>query len=82
MIRYLRHEELLSRYKEICYPTDTHPGSTTNGNLDYVKLIIRRKPDILLIHSGTNHLTNNVNTMKKVRDLVKCVRNLDRMKCR
>ena len=46
--------------------------------LDYIKPISRRKPDIFLIQSGTNNLTNNINTMKKVRDLVKCVRDLDR----
>ena len=48
--------------------------------LDYIKPIIRRKPDILLIHSGTKiiNLSNNVNTMKKLRDLVRCVRDRDR----
>ena len=46
--------------------------------MDYIKPIIKRKPDILLIHSDTNDLTNNVNTVKTMRDLVKCVRNQDR----
>ena len=76
MIKYLRLENLLSQDKDI--KIVIHPGSTTNDNLVYVKPIIRRKPDILLIDSGTNDLTNNVNTMKTVRDLVKCVRNLGR----
>ena len=46
--------------------------------LDYVKPIIGRKPDFLLINPDTIDLSNNVNTMKKVRDLNKCIRNLDR----
>ena len=45
--------------------------------LDYIKPIARRKPDTLIIHTGTNDLTNGVNTMKKVRKLVKVVREID-----
>ena len=45
--------------------------------LDYIKPIVRRKPDVLVIHTGTNDLTNGVNTMKEVR-LVKCVKELDK----
>ena len=39
--------------------------------------IARRKPDTLIIHTGTNGLTNGVNTMKKARKLVKVVREID-----
>ena len=45
--------------------------------LYYIKLIAQRKPDSLVIHTGTNDLTNGVNTMKKVRKLVKVVREID-----
>ena len=45
--------------------------------LDYIKSIAWRKPDTLIIHTGTNGLTNGVNTMKKVRELVKVVREID-----
>ena len=45
--------------------------------LDYIKLIARRTPDTLIIHTGTNDLTNGVNTMKKVRKLVKVVHEID-----
>ena len=45
--------------------------------LDYIKSIAQRKPDTLIIHTGTNDLTNGVNTMKKVRKLVKVVREID-----
>ena len=44
---------------------------------DYFKPIAWRKPDTLIIHTGTNDLTNGVNTMKKVRKLVKVVRETD-----
>ena len=45
--------------------------------LDYIKPIVRRKLDILIINAGTNDLTNGVNTMKKVRKLVKVVCEID-----
>ena len=45
--------------------------------LDYMKPIAQRKPDTLIIPTGTNDLTNGVNTMKKVRKLVKVVREID-----
>ena len=46
--------------------------------LDYIKAITRRKSDVLFTHSGTNDLTNKFSTMKKVKDLVNCVRDLSR----
>ena len=33
-----------------------------------------------MIHTRTNDLTNDVNTMKKIRKIVKCVRDLDSYK--
>ena len=45
--------------------------------LDCIKPIARRKPDTLIIHTCTNDLTDGVNTMKKVRKLVKVVREID-----
>ena len=44
---------------------------------DYIKPIIRRKPDIMLTHAGTNDLTNSVNTMRKVRKIVKSVEEMN-----
>ena len=75
LVKYLRREELSS--KKLNVKVITHPGSTTEDMLDYIKPIARRKPDTLIIHAGTNDLTNDVNTMKKVRKLVKVVREID-----
>ena len=76
MIKYLRRDNLSSKNNDV--KVDAHPGSTTLGMLDYIKPIVRRKPDVLVIHTGTNDLTNRVNTMKEVRQLVKCVKELDK----
>ena len=42
----------------------THLRSSTEDMLDYIKPTERRKPDTLIIHTGTNELSNGVNTMK------------------
>ena len=55
----------------------TNAGCTTKDIADYIKLIIRRKSDIILVHTGTNNLTNSVNTMNKVRKVVKAVEEMD-----
>ena len=49
---------------------DAHSGSTTVDMLDYIKPIVRRKPDVLVILTGTNDLKNGVNTMKKLGNLL------------
>ena len=55
----------------------TNPGCTNEDIADYVKPVIRRKPNIILVHTGTNDLTNSVNTMSKVRKIVKAVEEMD-----
>ena len=72
LIKYLRRDNLSSKNNDV----DTHPESTTVDMLDYIKPTVRRKPDVLVIHTGTNDLINGVNTMKEVRQLVKCVKEL------
>ena len=76
MIKYLRRDNLPSHNNDV--KVDENPGSTTLDILDYIKPIVRRKPDVLVIHTRTNDLTNRVNTMKEVRQLVKCVKELDK----
>ena len=73
LVKYLQGEESSSKNVKVI----THLGSTTKDMLDYIKPIAGRKPDTLIIHTGTNDLTIGVNTMKKVRKLVKVVREID-----
>ena len=63
LVKYVRREELSSKKNNV--KVITHLGSTTEDMLDYIKSIARRKLDTLIIHSGTNDLTNGVNTRKK-----------------
>ena len=75
LVKYLRRKDLSSKKNNV--KVITHPGSTTEDMLDYMKPIAQRKPDTLIIPTGTNDLTNGVKTMKKVRKLVKVVREID-----
>ena len=58
----------------------THPGATTDGIIDYIKPTIRQKPDIVIVHSGMNDLTKDVNTMNRVRKVVVAVKEIDTSK--
>ena len=68
MIKYLRRENLSSRNNE--YKIPAHPGSTTKNIFDYIKPVVRKKPDLLVIHNGRNDFTNGVITINDVRELV------------
>ena len=74
MTKFARREELSSKQNNVKVLTD--PGSTTADIVDYIKPIVRRKPDALVIQTG-KYMTNDVNTLKYVRKLVKVIREID-----
>ena len=55
----------------------THPGATTGDIIDYIKPTIRQKPDIVIVHSGKNDLTKDVNIINRVRKVVAAVKEVD-----
>ena len=48
-----------------------HPGATTIDICDYIKPALRQIPDVVIVHCGTNDIPNNINTVKKIKKLVK-----------
>ena len=44
-----------------------HPGATTIDICDYIKPELRQKPDVVIVHCGTNDIPNDINTDKKLR---------------
>ena len=42
-----------------------HPGATIVDMIDYIKPELCHKPDIIILHCGTNDTANDVNTVKK-----------------
>ena len=48
-----------------------HPGTTTVDICEYIKPELPHKPDVIIIHCGTNDIENEINTVKKIKKLVK-----------
>ena len=55
-----------------------HPGATTADICDYIKPELRHKPDVIIIHCGTNDIENEINTLKKIKKLVKEIDEYDK----
>ena len=54
-----------------------HPGATTDDIIDYVRPTARKKPDMIIIHTGTNDIQNKVNTLEKVRKVITTITEID-----
>ena len=48
-----------------------HPGATTVDICDYIQPELRHKPDVIIIHCGSNDTENENNAVKKIKKLVK-----------
>ena len=52
----------------------SHPGATTDDFIDYVRPTVRKKPNLIIIHSGTNDVQSNVNTLQKIRKVISSIK--------
>ena len=55
-----------------------HPGASIEDLIDYIKPAIRKNPDIVVTHTGTNDLKNNYNFVNKAKKLVSAVKEADK----
>ena len=67
------HEKLLSKAHNI--KLKNYPGATSEYILDEVEHLLKSKPDRVLVHLGTNDITNNVKLLNLVKKVVKKVKN-------
>ena len=51
-----------------------HPGATSRDLIDHIKPVARRKPSLIVVHVGTNDITNNVDTEEMLQTLVNDVK--------
>ena len=51
------------------------PGDCSKDLVDHVKLVVRKKPDLILIHFGTNDVTNGINTEEEMQKAVDHAKN-------
>ena len=48
-----------------------HPGATIIDICNYIKPEIHQKPDVVIVHCGTNDIQNSINTVREIKELVK-----------
>ena len=77
MIKYINARET-SRSSSV--KIRSHPGATTEDLIDYVKPTARKKPKMMIIHSGTNDITNKVNTLQKIREVINAIKTTTKLK--
>ena len=74
MIKYVNGREI-SRSSSV--KIRSHPGATTEDLIDYVRPTARKNPKMMVIHSGTNDLTNKVNTLQNIRKVINAIKEND-----
>ena len=74
MIKYVNGREI-SRSSSV--KVRNHLGATTEDVIDYVRPTARKKPKMMVIHSGTNDLTYKVNTSQKIRKVINVIKEDD-----
>ena len=67
------HEKLLSKAHNI--KLKNYPGAANEYILDEADHSVKSKPDRVLVHLGTNDITNNVKLLNLVKKVVKKLRN-------
>ena len=54
-----------------------HLDATTDDIIDYVRPTARKKPDMMIIHTGTIDIQNKVSTLQKVRKVITTIKEID-----
>ena len=54
-----------------------HPGDTSTDMCDYIKPELRHQPNVIILHCGTNNISNEINTLKKLKKLLKEIEGYD-----
>ena len=52
----------------------SHPGANSIDIMDHLKPVLRRKPDGIVLHHGSNDITSNVDTYKTFKDIIEMIR--------
>ena len=51
-----------------------HPGATTEDIVDHANPVLRNKPDVMIVHAGTNDITKHIDTCKYLDKLIQMVK--------
>ena len=66
-------EKELNKNADINIKIRKYPGASSTDILNYIKPSLRKNPDQIVIHPGTNDLTSNHNYLDDVHKIVKMV---------
>ena len=75
MIKHMNVRREVSRDNSV--KIRCHTAATTYDIIDYVRPTPRKKPDMIIIHTGTNDVQNKVNTLQKVRKVITTIKEID-----
>ena len=67
-------EKGLNKNADINIKIRKYSGASSTDILDHIRPSLRKEPDQIIIHAGTNDLTNDHNYLKNVKKIVKMVR--------
>ena len=72
MLNCINEEDLSDdRYKG---KVKNHLGATTKDICDFVKPEVRKKPDIIKVHAGTNGITNNTKSFENYKNITDTIK--------
>ena len=55
-----------------------HPGRTFDDITDHIKPIAQKSPDVLVIHTGTNDFQDSIGTIRRVKNVVAVIKEVDK----
>ena len=62
MIKYVNRREVS---RNIPLKVRSHPGVTTDDFIDYFRPTVQKKPNLIIIHTGTNDIRKVISSMKE-----------------
>ena len=65
------HERGMNKDENIKVKIRKYPGASSIDILDHIKPSLQKAPEQIIIHAGTNDISNNTNYLKNLKKLVK-----------
>ena len=76
IVRNVPSRSLNQSFKEYSSGAKSFPGATTQDMKDYIKPTISGKPDMVILHTGTNDLKSNQNPSDITNEIVNLAKNI------
>ena len=68
------HERRMNKDENIKVKIRKYPGGSSMDILDHIRPSLPKAPEEIVIHAGTNDISNNTNYLKNVKKIVKLVK--------